>query len=416
MYVDPDEMTHYATQRNEDGMICQAVRYLVEEVGMMPASYWGELSWSETCHEKWSTAVRWRLKEAKAARHLLFDTSDTLLQALADYTHTDVTASGELGRSVDGVPAGLAPYFRKDVRDDGRYTIGTYRSGGHRKFNAGYGKGDGDVPFTSAPPGNPDLISHEVGGGPIDNYTVKPADGHDDQLWYAMQKWGQFLAMIEKEVAALDPSVERVYSTYLLPTFRTRPVMIKRHGEELLVGYEAYDDVAQRVARGNEHLLDSWKGDGAASFKIHSKHALLGYVNRCKDEIKWLGNQTKIAAEEIQQMRNGVAAAIYEHAPKIRARYRDYAGVWENITYSVIHVFGGDASGAAVDLLQAVKYLADEMSDISAMVPAAGGDSGRAALDELDLPDFASKGHTAKPPVVDDSPHAGDWRHPSEWA
>src|SRR5215468_7210284 len=93
LHLATDALHRYAGQRIEDGYIYQALYYYLNEVGRVQRRAWGELPWSEQWWRGWLTATGYRMDEARTCRDKLAEIGGTLLQILADFTHTDQTSA-----------------------------------------------------------------------------------------------------------------------------------------------------------------------------------------------------------------------------------------------------------------------------------------------------------------------------------
>jgi hypothetical protein len=101
------QIRYYGTERLEDAVVAQGIRRLMDRLARMPRQAWGELPWSAQWADEWVKSCRWRGQDAQSAYDYSLDTGNKVLQALADYTHTDV----DVATSFDLFAPGLAAYL-----------------------------------------------------------------------------------------------------------------------------------------------------------------------------------------------------------------------------------------------------------------------------------------------------------------
>lgn len=409
MKVSIVDLRQYAVDRNEDSLVCNAIMKLMGAVEGMTPGYWGSLPWSADWSRSWVTAAGWRIEDAKRSRDLLLDTSNTLMQVLADYTGADQEGAADLNSIDVATQERLRIYLDADTVEDNHHT-GRYRPGGGHRFAV---PTDKPRPLLSGPLANPELTA----GGPHADAPLfdGPApDGESEEpLYLAMKAHGQFLAFLENEVVAVDKNASKFFSDYLLPAYHTRPKKIELYGDEVLAGANAYQQMVNHLGVQNDKLGNLWTGDAGSAFGAHA-FKVKNYLQACADQAKLLGGEeagAKKAASIVRELRSKYAEIIGRYAPTLKEQWLRMTTPSDQVFNIFLSVITLEWRDAADRLMKLVNGMTGELGDMRTKTQ----ELALSLIKVEGVPDFDSPTRQPRHIPVDQSPAADDWRHRNEW-
>ena len=207
--VETEALVRHGNGRYSDALICHAIGGYVGRVGAIPDSVWGDFPWTPAWRQQWHEAVADRIKEAGYAHERLQDAGQTLIQAAADYAHSDVRVAADFSaistsplmayvnvlenpRSVTAHPGGSLRLDGGSV--DGRAPVPAPDDTpeGHALNQAAH---DGSLNTTEMWPGDTDLSKTPTG-----ILRAEMASEGRTKLYEFLNKWSGQLAQAEKIV------------------------------------------------------------------------------------------------------------------------------------------------------------------------------------------------------------------------
>jgi uncharacterized protein YukE len=389
--VDPKVLKYYGTERMEDTAAIKAISLLMERVGQLPASAWGELPWSAQWAADWARNCGWRREDAQSAHDQMLDTGNRILQSLARYLHTDMAVA----TTFEGLPNGLDPYVVPTDRND-RF-LGTYRADGSYRYS--------EVPPVEGPPvGNLELSGIFAGHCPDER----------DGLSEFMANYTDVLREVEKALDEYGVSNPHLCSEFLEPANKTAPGNIDRHAEEVLRGANAYERLATDLKQDNVRLAAAWHGTAGEAAQQHAE-ILYQFLTRCQAEAKWLGEAGKTCATTLRNIRAGFATAGNDQVGAIIERYKEFNDWLSSPAAFAAHLTGRDFLDATSDLVESVSGLANMLGNVIADQAKSANAILKVEVTANGMPDIGTAAREHQPPARNDTPGADAWAHPELW-
>jgi hypothetical protein len=392
-----DQIRFYGTERLEDAAVAAGIGRLMARAGRMPRQAWGELPWSTQWAQDWTTSCAWRRQDAKTAHDYQVDTANRVLQALADYTRTDVNVA----TTFELAAKGLTAYMRPEEATD--RTLGIYRPGGGYRYvdtppDGMYG------PFLE-PRGNPEL------DGIYDDHCPTETD----TLFEFMADYGDVLRQVDDAIASWGLGLDvRLYYDYLAPAVTAQPRVIDQFAEEVLKGANGWAEIAQNLKNDTSRLRDAWHGTAGTAAGEHGR-ILADYLDRCQTEALWLGRSGKQCAVTLRNIKNGFAKIGYARIGQIIELYQEFNNWISSASNLVFHLTGGKFAEAGQDLVDTVKDTANAMGEVIKSQADTAGAVLQVETTANGMPDLGTVEHEHQPPARNDAPGADAWAHATTW-
>jgi hypothetical protein len=400
MHIDPGEVEYYAERRMENAAVALGINRLMFRVGLMPSSAWGRMAWSQAWAEDWVTACGRREQDAASVHDFTLETGNRMLQAVADYTHTDVQASASFTVDTPGLDVYMRPVDTTDRQ------VGTYRPGGGYAYSdAARSPFYGGNPALDQGPGNPELVGIYADSCPADAA---------DSLSQFLSTYRDFLSEVYDKLTSYGLHPVNLLEDYLDPAASSSPFTIDQFSEEILKGANGWSEMVDAVKHDNANLLAPWTGAGGQAAQGRGQD-LAAYLEYCVKETTWLGNAGKQSAVTIRNIRNGFAQAGFARIQSIISEFQAFNSWFSSASSFVFHLSGGNLADAGGNL---VKLFGDYASALEGVIADQAKTESAIASVEVTangMPDLATIGHDHHPPYRGEGPGADAWARPGAW-
>jgi hypothetical protein len=358
--VETQELAIYARERQEDAIVCHAIRLFTDQVGAVPPQAFGTIErHSERYRTAWARLVAARGTEEVTARDELWNISSGLFQVAADYENTDI----EVAYTFDVKESGIAPYLNS--MQPPQQSFG-YKPGGPVAGNslfppwAPFGAVAGDLPgqsdfnatrsepLPSVRPGKSDYeyrhgkwYQWPGGGHTVEVPSIEAQPGlENDNLFKFVSEHGAFLQMLERQVDEMGLPARKPLADVIIHAYRASPTIIRNRS--LLLGHAAngLNEIRSNMVAATENLKYYWNSPGSTGIVAASgvfftyAETTQAYLDIVADSVEWWSGQGKVLASVLEGIRTAYADAGYKRINDLHELLKKYNDMVKSVVSS----------------------------------------------------------------------------------